>query len=77
MGGAKIRLVRSTSDITATTKGYVLMDDEFPPEFAAKAANFQIPVVSTVWVVQSLILGKICDPRAHPHLTRTDDDEDF
>lgn len=74
MAGAKIRLVRSTSDLTPTTKGYILMDDEFPPEFAAKAANCHIPVVSTVWIVQSLILGKICEPSAHPNLMQMYDD---
>lgn len=77
MAGAKIRMVKATSELTATTQGYILMDDEFPPEFAAKAANFQIPVVSTAWVVQSLIVGKVCDPKSHPYLMRTDEDDSF
>ncbi|XP_031638738.1 mucin-5AC-like [Contarinia nasturtii] len=75
--GAKIRLVKSTNDITATTKGYILLDDEFPPEYQIYAENFHIPIVSTVWVIQSLILGKVCDPNAHPKLTQLYEDDYF
>lgn len=75
--GAKIRIVKSMNDITATTQGYILMDDEFPPEYQAKAERFHIPIVSTVWVVQSLILGKVCDPMAHHKLTQLYEDDYF
>lgn len=73
--GAKIRLVKSTNDLTATTKGYILLDDEFPPEYQNRAERFHIPIVSTVWVIQSLIHGKVCDPNAHPKLTQLYEDD--
>lgn len=75
--GAKIRLVKSTNDLTATTKGYILLDDEFPPEYQSRAERFHIPIVSTVWVIQSLIIGKILDPNAHPKLTQLYEDDYF
>lgn len=75
--GAKIRLVKSTSDLTQTTKGYILLDDEFPQEYQLRAESFRIPIVSTVWVIQSLILGRVCDPNAHPKLTQLYEDDLF
>lgn len=75
--GAKIRLVKSTNDLTATTKGYILLDDEFPQEYQLRAERFHIPIVSTVWVIQSLILGRVCDPNAHPKLTQLYEDDLF
>ena len=75
--GAKIRLVKSTVDLTATTKGYILLDDEFPPEIQNRAERFHTPIVSTVWVIQSLIHGKICDPNAHAKLTQLYEDDYF
>lgn len=73
--GAKIRIVKSIKDLTATTQGYILMDDEFPTEYSAQAERFHIPVISTVWIVQTLIHGKICDPHANPKLTQLYDDD--
>lgn len=75
--GAKIRIVKSVNDLTATTQGYILMDDEFPHEYQAEAEKYKIPVVSTVWVVQSLVLGKVCDPTAHHKLTQLYEDDYF
>lgn len=75
--GAKIRLVKSTNDLTSTTKGYILLDDEFPQEYQYRAERFHIPIVSTVWVIQSLILGRVCDPNAHPKLTQLYEDDYF
>lgn len=75
--GAKIRLVKTLNDLTATTKGFILMDDEFPPEFQNRAVRFRIPIVSTVWVLQSLIVGRVCEPSAHPKLTQLYEDDYF
>lgn len=75
--GAKIRIVKSVTDLTATTKGYILLDDEFPQEYQNRADRFRIPIVSTVWIIQSLILGKICDPLAHPKLMQLYEDDYF
>lgn len=75
--GSKIRIVKSVKDLTASTQGFILMDDEFPIEYQAQAERFHIPVVSTVWLVQTLIHGKICDPSAHPKLTQLYDDDSF
>lgn len=65
------------TDLTATTKGFILLDDEFPAEYQSRAERFRIPIVSTVWVLQSLILGKVCDPTAHPKLTQLYEDDYF
>lgn len=75
--GAKIRIVKSLTDLTATTQGYILMDDEFPPEYQTQAERFRIPIISTVWIVQSLILGKLCDPSSHPKLQQLYEDDCF
>lgn len=73
--GAKVRIVKSIKDLTATTQGYILMDDEFPSEYLAQAERYHIPVISTVWIVQTLIHGKVCDPHAHPKLTQLYEDD--
>lgn len=75
--GAKIRLVKTLTDLTATTKGFILMDDEFPPEYQNRAVRFRIPIISTVWVLQSLIVGRVCNPLAHPKLTQLYEDDYF
>lgn len=75
--GAKIRLVKSLTDLTASTKGYILMDDEFPSEYQNRAIRFRIPIISTVWVIQSLIVGRVCDPMANPKLTQLYEDDYF
>lgn len=53
------------------------MDDEFPQEYRAMATDYNIPVVSTVWVVQSLIVGQVCDPGQHEQMTQLYDDENL
>lgn len=75
--GAKIRTIKSKTDFTSTLHGYILMDDEFPSEYRAMAIDYNIPVVSTVWVVQSLIIGQVCDPSQHELLTQLYDDENL
>ena len=77
LSGATIRLIKSQSDITETTKGYILIDGEFPEEINSKADHFQIPIVSTVWVVQSLILGKVCNPESNIKLSQIYQDDDY
>lgn len=77
MSGATLRVIKSASDITQTQSGFMLTDDEFPAEIKEKAEHFGIPVVSTVWVVQSLILGKTCKPDAHKKLTQMYQDDDY
>lgn len=73
--GAKIRTIKSKTDFTATLQGYILMDDEFPEEFRSMAERFNIPIVSTVWIVQSLIIGQVCDPGRHDCMTQLYEDE--
>lgn len=58
-------------------QGYMLMDDEFPDEYRSMADHFHIPVVSTVWVVQSLIVGEICEPAANAKLTELFEDDNL
>lgn len=75
--GAKICTVKSKNDFTATLQGYILIDDEFPQEYRSIAEHFHIPIVSTVWVVQSLIVGHVCDPSTHELLTQLYDDDNI
>lgn len=78
LAGATIRYVKSVSDITSSTQGYLLTDYlEAPHEITSKAEHFEIPIVSTVWVVQTLILGKVCSPEANLKLKKTYQDDDF
>lgn len=75
--GAKIRTIKSTADFTATMQGYILMDDEFPLEFRNRANDYKLPLVSTVWLVQCLIVGQVCDPGEHELFTKLFDDENW
>lgn len=77
LAGAKIGYIKSKNDITETTQHYMLMDDEFPMAYRTKAEYFHIPVVSTVWIVQSLICGKVCEPTAHEKLQQLYEDDNF
>lgn len=60
-----MRLVKSVNDLTPTTEGIIMVDDEFPDDIRSKALFLNIPIVSTVWAVQSLILGEACDPNSN------------
>ena len=77
MAGATVRLIKSESDITQNLTGYMLTDQDFPEEIKLKATHVKLPVVSTVWVVQSLIVGKICPPDSHEKLTQIYQDDDY
>lgn len=78
LAGATIRYVKSVADITSSTQGYMLTDYlESPHEITSKADHYEIPIVSTVWVVQTLILGKICNPESNLKLKKTYQDDDF
>lgn len=77
LAGAKVRTIKTKVDFTSTLQGYLLMDDEFPHEYHAMANDYGIPVVSTVWIVQSLIVGQVCDPTEHIHMTQLYDDENL
>lgn len=70
-------MVESLNDIKETTKGYLLTGEDYPAEVKSKAEHYKIPVVSTVWVVQSLIVGYPCDPKSNSKLTMAYDEEDF
>lgn len=77
LAGAEIQLIKSLADITKTTKGVMLTDEDFTQEIKLKAEHFDIPVVSTVWVVQSLIMGEACDPEANIKLKQVYEDDDY
>lgn len=77
LAGAYVRIAKSSQDITSSTKGYILIDDEeVLDDTRSKAEYFQIPIVSTIWVVQSLILGKVCVPESHEKLKQMYLDDD-
>lgn len=75
--GSEVFIVESLNDIKETTKGIMLTDEDFSEEIKSKAEHFKIPVVSTVWVVQSLIVGYASDPNSNPKLMMAFEDEDF
>ncbi|KAG4065736.1 hypothetical protein HA402_012414 [Bradysia odoriphaga] len=77
LSGSKIHVIESLDDINDKTKGIMLADDDFPEEIKAKAEHYRIPVVSTVWVVQSLIMGCAIEPDSNPKLRLPDDDEEY
>lgn len=77
LAGSTIRVVKTAADITQGQTGYMLTDEEFPQDIKSKAEHFGIPIVSTVWVVQSLILGKVCRPDADEKLTQIYQDDDY
>ncbi|XP_055606325.1 TP53-binding protein 1-like [Uranotaenia lowii] len=77
MAGATVRLIKSDSDLTENLTGYMLTDQEFPEDIKLRASRYGLSIVSTVWVVQSLILGRICLPESHEKLTQIYQDDDY
>lgn len=77
LAGSETVMVTSLDDIEETTEGFLLIDDDFSDEIKSKAEHYKIPVVSTVWVVQSLIVGYPCDPESNSKLKMAYVDEDF
>lgn len=77
LAGSDIGIVKSLNDITKTTKGFMLTDDDFTEEIKMKAEHFNVPVVSTVWVVQSLIVGYPCDPESNIKFKIEFEDDDY
>lgn len=76
--GAIIRIVKTMSDLTITTNGYMLTHDEFSPDILSKAKHFEIPIVSTTWILECLISGKFCKLELHDkllQLAHQNDDE--
>ncbi|KFB44307.1 AGAP001466-PA-like protein [Anopheles sinensis] len=77
LAGATVRLIKTESDVTENLTGYLLTDQEFPENIKIKAARNGLLVVSTVWVVQSLILGRVCNPQSHEKLTQIYQEDDY
>ncbi|XP_052863127.1 pneumococcal serine-rich repeat protein-like [Anopheles cruzii] len=77
LGGATVRLIKRESDVTDNLSGYLLTDQEFPEEIKIKASRIGLLVVSTVWVVQCLINGRICHPSSHEKLTQIYQEDDY
>uniref|UniRef100_A0A182YBB3 BRCT domain-containing protein n=1 Tax=Anopheles stephensi TaxID=30069 RepID=A0A182YBB3_ANOST len=77
LAGGTVRLIKTESDITDNLTGYLLTDQAFPEEIKIKAARTGLLVVSTVWVVQCLILGRVCHPKSNEKLTQIYQEEDY
>ncbi|XP_050071781.1 TP53-binding protein 1-like [Anopheles maculipalpis] len=77
LAGGTVRLIKTESDITDNLTGYLLTDQAFPEEIKIKAARTGLLVVSTVWVVQCLILGRVCHPKTNEKLTQIYQEEDY
>ncbi|KAJ6635591.1 TP53-binding protein 1 [Pseudolycoriella hygida] len=74
LNGAKvIQLER----VKRTSSSTVIIDEEFDEEIKWMAEKYKMPLVSSVWIVQSLIVGYPFDSDASPKLKLPFDDEDF
>ncbi|XP_063993434.1 TP53-binding protein 1-like [Diachasmimorpha longicaudata] len=63
--GGTLRLVENQSE-TFMEGTVVLANDKCPTWMKDKAAGWKIPLVTTTWVIQSLIEGKMMPSDAHP-----------
>lgn len=78
LSGCETSVIKSLNDIKETPKAFLLTDDDdCAEEMKSKAEHCRIPAVSTVWVVQSLIVGYPCDPESNPKMKLAYDDEDY
>uniref|UniRef100_A0ABK8G691 BRCT domain-containing protein n=2 Tax=Anopheles gambiae TaxID=7165 RepID=A0ABK8G691_ANOGA len=77
LAGGTVRLIKTESDITENLTGYLLTDQEFPEEIKIKATRNGLLVVSTVWVVQCLIMGRVCHPSSNEKLTQIYQEDDY
>lgn len=74
--GALVRIAKRPEDITPTMNGYLLLDFDFFCRNKTKVEYYNIPIVSTVFIVESLICGKIVNHEASHLLKQPFDDED-
>lgn len=78
LAGAVVRTVKGSEDVSQSLRGaFMLTDPEFCEDTKEKAIHFRIPIVSTVWVVESMVLGKLCTPDANDKLRQSYQDEDY
>lgn len=73
--GAKVRIIDKLSDVTATSTGIMVTESDFDAGIKEKAQHFGVVIVSTVWVVQSLIAGYACPPDCHKELKEVYQDD--
>lgn len=66
---AKVKLVSSVLDVTAAKKTYLLTDSDLEVSIVEKAKAVNIPIVSTAWVCECLIQGRLVDTQAHANFT--------
>lgn len=70
--GAKVKHVNSPLDIVcpSTKKTYMLTDSEVLVPNVEKAKALSIQIVSTAWVAECLIQGKLVRPEDHANFTK-------
>lgn len=67
--GGKVRIIKSINDITATSGGSIMViESDIDKAIRQKAEHFDVNIVSTVWIVQSLIAGFAVPPDCHKDL---------
>lgn len=74
---ATVRTVTSAADIGASTRGFLLTDEDFSGEVKSKAEHFKIWLVSTVWIVECLVAGELVDADGNEKFRKTYQDEFF
>lgn len=67
---AKVKQINSVLDITASKRTYMLMDSELLVANVEKAKAVGIPIVSTAWISECLIQGKLVDVSDHDNFTK-------
>lgn len=66
---AKVKTISSVLDVTASKKTYLLTDSEMQVAVIEKAKAVGIPIVSTAWISECLIQGKLVNPELHQNFT--------
>lgn len=66
---AKVKTINSVLDVTASKKTYLLTDSEMQVAVIEKAKAVGIPIVSTAWISECLIQGKLVNPELHQNFT--------
>lgn len=74
--GATVRIAKRAEDITETLNGFLLTQEDFFYRNKVSVEQYNIHIVSTVFVVESLICGKIVDPAINEKLREPFQDED-
>lgn len=72
---AKVKEISSVLDISPSKRTYLLTDSELQVANVEKAKAVGIPIVSTAWISECLIQGRLVQPEEHANFTRANWDQ--